>query len=311
MSLALTVIVPATNRPPTLGRCVAAIEPQIEAGDELIVVEECATPGPAAARNEGARRAAGDVLLFVDADVVVHPGALARVRAAFASDGSLAGLFGAYDDRPEAPGAVSRFRNLLHHHVHRQAAGDVRTFWAGLGAIDRQAFDRAGGFDASRYPRPSIEDIDLGVLITGQGGRIRCDPLLSGTHLKRWTLGSMLRTDAFDRGAPWVELLIRERSAGRSGAAELNLGPRHRISALASLSAALAAVARRPLVFLGSLGALVALNRDLYALLARRLGPARLPAALGAHLLHHLAAVTSVPIGLVRGLRHRSGAPFT
>ena len=75
-TVALTVIVPATDRPPTLGRSVGAIEPQLEPGDELIVVEECAAPGPAAARNEGARRAGGDVLVFVDADVVVHPDAL-------------------------------------------------------------------------------------------------------------------------------------------------------------------------------------------------------------------------------------------
>ena len=38
----------------------------------------------------------------------------------------------------------------------------ARTVWAGLGAIRRKAFEAIKGFDADRYPRPSIEDIELG-----------------------------------------------------------------------------------------------------------------------------------------------------
>ncbi|MGH7896935.1 MAG: acetone carboxylase subunit gamma, partial [Candidatus Binatia bacterium] len=44
----------------------------------------------------------------------------------------------------------SRFRNLLHRHVHQEGAGPATTFWAGLGAIRREAFERVGGFDALR-----------------------------------------------------------------------------------------------------------------------------------------------------------------
>ncbi|MDQ5820341.1 MAG: glycosyltransferase family 2 protein, partial [Actinomycetota bacterium] len=110
----LSAIVPATNEPSTLGQCVAAIESAADAPDELIVVERADRPGPAAARNEGAARAAGDVLVFVDADVVVHPDAFSRIRAAFTGDQGLDGVFGSYDDAPVADGLVSRFRNLLH-----------------------------------------------------------------------------------------------------------------------------------------------------------------------------------------------------
>ena len=303
----LSVVVPATDAPPTLGRSRDALAAQLRPnlGDELIVVEACELPGPAAARNDGARRARGEVLVFVDADVVVHPGALERIRAAFASAPAPQALFGAYDDRPEAPGTVSRFRNLLHHHVHSEAAGEVASFWAGLGAIDAATFARHGGFDAGAYPRPSIEDIELGARIAAAGGRIVCDPLVQGTHLKRWTLRSMLCTDLLLRGAPWVELLVRSRSS----AGQLNLGWRHRLSALAALAAAVALARCRPGAAVVALAALPGLNLSLYSLLRRRLGPARLPAALGAHVLHHLAAVASVPLGIARAAQRRSKTP--
>ena len=57
---------------------------------------------------------------------------------------------------------MAAFRNLLHHTVHCRSQGEVGSFWAGLGAVRRSAFETAGGFDAERYPEPSIEDIELG-----------------------------------------------------------------------------------------------------------------------------------------------------
>src|SRR5215218_1961264 len=148
----LTVIVPATNEPPTLDRCLAALRGGSRPPDELIVVTEPPGAGPAAARNDGARRAAGELLVFVDADVVVARDALARMEAHLDADPALTAAFGSYDDSPAASDPVSAFRNLLHHHVHQSSPGEVPTFWAGLGAIRRAAFLAAGGFDEARYP---------------------------------------------------------------------------------------------------------------------------------------------------------------
>jgi GT2 family glycosyltransferase len=296
----LSVVVPATNSPPTLERCRAAIERGLGPADELIVVESAANPGPAAARNRGARRAGGDALVFVDADVVIHPDALGRIREIFAADPGLTALFGSYDDSPEAPGAVSGFRNLLHHHVHQSAPGPAATFWAGLGAVRRQAFEDVGGFDERTYPRPSIEDIELGARLRGRGGRIELHPELQGTHLKRWTLLDMVRTDFARRGAPWVALLAQSQRQGAGGAPPtgLNLGWRHRLSALAVVVFVLMLLRRRPLAALAALAAMVGLNRSLYALILRRRGPGEAVAAVGLHAIHHLTAAASVPAGL-------------
>lgn len=297
----LTVVVPATNDPPTLDLCLAALDRSSRAPAEVLVVREPPLAGPAEARNAGARRATGDVLVFVDADVLVHPDALARVQSAFDAKGHLDALFGAYDDTPRAPGVVSRFRNLLHHHVHQGAAGPATTFWAGLGAIRRDVFLDAGGFDAVRYPRPSIEDIELGDRLSRDGRLIELIPEIRGTHLKRWTLASMVRTDLRDRGGPWIALLLR---AG-SGSGALNLAWSHRVSALASLTGIGALVARRPRVVAASLGVLAFLNRDFYALLARREGVGAALSGVPLHALHHLTAIAAIPLGVGLHIRDR------
>ena len=224
----LSVVIPATDDPSTLPACRAALAASIDPADEIIVVDRPASLSASDARNAGALRAAGDVLVFVDADVEVHPDALGRIRAAFAHDPQLTALHGSYDDVTERAGTVSVFRNLLHHHVHQTGAGPAETFWSGLGAVRRTDFLEVGGFDGTRYPHPSIEDIELGHRLTVAGGRLRLDPTIQGTHLKRWTLRSMLWTDFARRGAPWVALQLRTRRI----ASTLNCSWRHRVSAL-------------------------------------------------------------------------------
>ena len=296
----LSAIVPASNAPPTLEACLRAIRDADEPPEELIVAEQGV--GPAAARNEGAQQATGDVLVFVDADVLPHRDAFARIRRSFEADPELVALFGSYDDTPTAPGAVSGFRNLLHHHVHQEGAGAAETFWAGLGAIRREVFAEIGGFDAERYPTPSIEDVELGARLNARQARIVLDANLLGTHLKAWTLPGMIRTDLWARGVPWVELLLDE---GHSTV--LNLGWRHRASAITSVAAALALLRGRPRAAAGSLAVLVVLNLPFYRLLLRRRGPAEAGLGVGLHAAHHVTGVLSVPVGVFRYLRDGAG----
>ena len=289
----LTAVVPATDRPSSLSRCVEAIRAANDPPEEVLVVDECDLPGPAAARNDGGRRASGDVLVFVDADVLAHPDAFERIRSTFEVSPGLVAVFGSYDDTPEANGTVSTFRNLLHHHVHQRAAGPAATFWAGLGAVRRDAFVAAGGFDSERYRTASIEDIELGARLAHLG-EIRLDPRLLGTHLKRWTLRSMVATDFSRRGLPWATLLLRDRSRMQT----LNLGWRHRLSALACLAFAAAVPKRHLRVAFWSAGAFVALNRSFYALLLRRRGAGLASAGIPLHALHHAVGIAAAATAL-------------
>lgn len=290
----LAAIVPASDSPPTLDRCLAALAAGERQPDQTFVGEEPAGAGPAAARNAAAARADAEVLVFVDSDVEVHADALALIERRFARDAGLAAVFGSYDDDPAAPGLASRFRNLLHHHVHVSSPGEAETFWAGLGAVRRGEFERAGGFDAERFPKSSVEDIELGMRLRAGGARIVLDPEIRGRHLKAWTVRSMVRTDFARRGVPWARLLLE----GRGGEGALNLGWRHRASAIATLGLFGATIARRPRAAVASLLAILALNRHFYALLHRRGGLELLLGGVGLHLVHQLTALAAVPAAL-------------
>ena len=304
--LLLSAVVPATNRPPTLALCTDAIRAAESPPDELIVVDGPPGAGPAEARNRGVEQAQGDVVVFVDADVVVRRDAFVRIREAFEEDAELAAVFGSYDDTTVAADPVSAFRNLLHHAVHHDSAGEVVTFWAGLGAVRRTTFLASGGFDAARYPRPSIEDIDFGMRLAANGARIVLDPAIQGTHLKSWSLGAMLRTDLLDRATPWVALMLRQGSLPST----LNLGWRHRLSAASLLLAVGGLGMRRPGVALGGAVAFVALNASFYKLVARKRGPSQAAVVVGLHAAHHLAGMAAIPLGVIRYLsEERAHAP--
>jgi glycosyltransferase involved in cell wall biosynthesis len=241
--------------------------------------------GPGHARNIGGREAKGEILWFIDSDVVVREGAVHIIRRALVDSGYIA-VFGSYDDAPPASNFLSQYKNLVHHHYHQIGRGDATTFWAGCGAVQRETFLSVGGFDAGRYPRPSIEDIELGYRLRAAGGRIRLDPTLQGTHHKVWKLRRLLITEIRDRALPWSRLLLTLRSTTHV----LNIAVPERIRALIACVLALS-VATSPTgvtswwLAAALLGFAYAANLELFALFRRRNG---VLFALGGVLFHQL-----------------------
>jgi glycosyltransferase involved in cell wall biosynthesis len=69
----ISVVAPTRDRPELLQRCLEALEKQT-VPVEIVVVEDKEGRGPAWARNEGARRARGEVICFTDDDCAPLPG---------------------------------------------------------------------------------------------------------------------------------------------------------------------------------------------------------------------------------------------
>jgi hypothetical protein len=223
-------------------------------------------------------------------------------------------VFGAYDTSPAAPGLVSQYRNLVHHAVHQAEAGEAASFWAGLGAVRAEWFARVGGFDAARYPRPSVEDVELGYRLRRAGARIRLRPEIQGTHLKRWTLRGGARTDVLDRGVPWARLILARETPPNG--LTLNVRPRERV--LTALAAApppalLAALATGDWLWLvaalGCLAPIPVLNRRLLAFFARERGPAFAAAVVPLRVLYYLLNGVSTAVALGEHARAALGRP--
>jgi Glycosyl transferase family 2 len=310
----VSVVVPAYNNVGKLSQCLSALRIAGSADTELIVVDDASSDdvlstaarygaqvlrlarnaGPAAARNHGARYARGQLLFFVDADVVVPNNAIGRIRTILDCHGEIAAVFGSYDADPAAPGLMSQYRNLLHHFVHQKGKAEAATFWAGCGAIRRAAFERVGGFDERRFPRPSIEDIELGYRLRRAGYRIFLDKSLQSKHLKRWKLWSVIRADTVHRAIPWSRLIMQ------SGEMldDLNVQGSQRVSvALTGLGGLFLLMSALHLGLLipavGCVAITVILNRDLYAFFRRARGLIFAVACVPFHLLYFVCCGVS------------------
>ena len=305
----VSIIVPVYNGGHQLDQCLSAMRRSLYANYELIVVDNgstddsveiarkygtdivyCPGPsGPGAARNAGVSQARGDIVFFVDADVVIYPQTLSRVVADFQASPDLAAVFGSYDDSPSGQNFLSQYKNLFHHYVHQQGNSVATTFWAGCGAIRKEIFHKVGGFDQDKYPHPSIEDIELGCRIYQLGYRILLDKNLQAKHLKVWRFGSLLRADILYRARPWSQLILEKQGLVN----DLNLQTSQRISAAVVVLIIVLFILMfvQPFLAYGIiflLGLFVMLNRSLFGFFLRRRGLGFVALVLPIHALYFL-----------------------
>ena len=114
----LSVVVPVYNGEATLGRCLDALRQALPPGAEVVVVDDGSTDetasvartaagsmpirvlahesnrGTSAARNTGWRASTAPLISFVDADMVVRPGALSALVNVMENDLDLMGANG-------------------------------------------------------------------------------------------------------------------------------------------------------------------------------------------------------------------------
>ena len=296
----IAIVMPAYNAVREVEQSIPAALAALEqaGGGELLVVDPASTDGtgdaaerlgarvhrlpqregPAGARNEGVALIDAEIVVFIDSDCVAKPDVVSRALEAFDADPDLVSLTGSYDEHPPYRGFASLYMNLRHHFTHQRAQREGASFWAGLGVIRRSVFLDVGGFDAEQFPMPMIEDIELALRLKGLG-RTALDPELQVTHLKRWTIGSVIKTDIFSRALPWSKLI----AATGEMPNDLNLRTSQRIAAmvapLALLSALLfpiAALTHYHLVATATavlIALSLALNAPMIAFFARRAGP--------------------------------------
>ena len=217
---AVTIVVPTFRREAALRTTLQALDEQRFPGDqyEVIVVDDdsegSAAPvaeqmtrssrapmryvnegnaGVATARNRGAAAAKGDVLIFVDDDMIVEPDHIERHLAARGEDSDCL-VNGHWEFSPDVRSALAatpfgRFRieveEWVKDGIEKVPLDDVRTMPAQVTAcnlsIGRALFQRLGGFDET-FPFAGFEDQELSHRAERAGCRFIYDPTIRLQH---------------------------------------------------------------------------------------------------------------------------------
>lgn len=317
--LKVSIIIPVRNDAHHLRTCLESVFLTTYANFECIVVDDCSTDntalvaedfpvqllrsheqgGPAHARNLGASVASGEVLLFIDSDVMISPGAVTQISEVFSTKPHVEAVIGSYDDTPAHPAFISQYKNLFHHWVHQNLSRYPHTFWAACGAIRRKAFAAVGGFDP-RFRQPSIEDIELGFRLTAQNKTIVLEKSIQVKHLKRWTFWKLLKTDIGARGIPWTKLLIENRSLPN----DLNLATPQRVCVLLTYLLILMpwfsfTAEYLAILSFSALSTIVLINVRFYQFFLEKRGVLFAIRVLPMHLLYYLYCGLSLVLGMV------------
>lgn len=197
-----SVIVPTLNEADEIAGCLDRAARALGDGAELLVVDGGSTdetrsisasratvvtcrPGRGPQLASGARRATGQILVFLHADTWLQPGSADAIERAL-RDGATAGCFrlGFRDARSLKYGALAAAINARTR-LFRTATGDQAIF------ATRAAYNAAGGFEAV----PLFEDVRL-VRALRRTGSFR--PLRERvlTSARRWERQGFFRTIA-------------------------------------------------------------------------------------------------------------------
>ena len=227
----ISVIIPVRNGGASFAQCLDALA-RVEYGAyEVVVVDDGSTDdtaavarergcqvvsmdrqsGPAAARNAGAREADGDILFFVDGDIVVPPHALSVVNNALA-DADTDAVVGILSREATFERLQNTYENLYMHYMYAGYEDTIPIFYTSAAAIERCVFEETGGFD-ERYTAPGIEDMAFGRRLLADGRKVRFQRELAVTHRKEFTLSQLLRVN-FRKAVGTTRLILRSRGDG-------------------------------------------------------------------------------------------------
>ena len=226
----LSVIVPVRDGSATLGHALTAILATNLARDdyEIIVVDDASSDGSADiaaryadtvvrltsrksgtayARNRGAELAQGDVLAFVDNDVMVQPDTLPRMVAMLSEYPGLDAVVASHSSTTVAKNLVSEYWNLLLNFGERGRVGTGGDVASPCAAIRRSAFLSTGMYDEWRFDSARLEGVDLGKRLAASGNEVLTTSELEVTGLSRWTVRTLSRE-------VWNRSMLLARSLG-------------------------------------------------------------------------------------------------
>ena len=221
-----SVIVPVFNGEDIIRECLDALSNQsVNRSDyEIIVVDDGSTDntakiaaevcdrviaikngGPANARNIGVNEAAGEVILFTDADCVPVHDWVEKMTAPFAEAG-IVGTKGAYYTRQDelvAQFVQAEYESKYNYMAQYKYIDFIDTYSAGF---LRKVFLELKGFD-TRFPGASVEDQEFSFRVSAAGYKMVFVPEARVFHRHAASLGHYFRKK-FNIGY-WKTLVLK------------------------------------------------------------------------------------------------------
>ncbi|TSA18492.1 glycosyltransferase family 2 protein [bacterium] len=325
----ISAIVPARNSEQTIGECLQAL---LESGTpvhEIIVVNDASTDTTLAiarrygvntidlstkhdanhCRNLGASKASGDVLLFVDSDVVLQPGAVHNILESL-RDKTIDAVVGLYSAKHRHANIASQYKNLWIRYSYLRSHRSVDWIFGAIAAIRKEAFGEAGGFDRTLFMHKGGEDLELGKRMARKRPSIILNPAVEVEHLKRHSLCSLLKND-FVRSQGFVKLATNLGQFARSFfKGFVNIYPGFAYSAVLSWAIVLCHLLgtwSHPLFWTGLVCTAVylILNYPFLRYFTHHRGLAETPGVVGVMFLDHLACGLGSLKGIIRWLLFR------
>ena len=159
------------------------------------------------ARNKGAESSTGEILVFTDCDMVIHPDALEKIHSHFCKD-HYAAISGVCSPEPQDRSLASRYKHLWMYYSFVNSPKDFDFWISSIGAVKRDVFFDLKGFGTNFRTKYGGGDLEFGRRLKLAGHKICLDTKIQGTHLKRFTLWSLLRND-YSRGKGWFRFAVR------------------------------------------------------------------------------------------------------
>lgn len=259
----ISVVIPTFRRGESLGQTVRALASQSLAPHEIIVVDQnppgwlegelgtaldpatvlwSAKPNASAARNFGFVRSAGEVVLFIDDDLLPEPDFLSRAAARLTDHPDI-GCISPLIVTPDID-AVEATRQARKHALSRHTrAPEVLAMPSVISAamfFRRETYERAGGFDELLFDYARAgEDQELCFRMRARGLDVWLDTSLPVFHDERTPGGCELRTRPFwdSRERAIRSNVLRARLHARG---QIELGPMVRLIRSAFLNSAMA-----------------------------------------------------------------------
>ena len=208
----ISIIIPVYNSSLTLKECLEAIFNSNFKNFEVIVISDNSTDnsvgiakqyqckiielsenkGPAFARNEGAKISEGDILLFVDSDVIIKKDALNYLSEKFLQN-EIDAIQGIYSHEPTYKSIITQYQMSYNcYYIWPENKKYASTLSTCCLAIRKKIFLNLKGFNVN-FKRPSAEDEEFGYFLIDKGYKILILRELNVEHRVNYNLKHFIK----------------------------------------------------------------------------------------------------------------------